>query len=239
MKKYLYNEAEKLDIYLDETQLEQFIQFYNLLIQWNKFMNLTGITDYHEVVQKHFIDSLSFVKISNEFPNFFDKEYSIVDIGTGAGFPGIPLKIAFPNLEITLIDSLNKRINFLNEVILTLDLNNISAIHGRAEDFSKLSTYREKFDFAVSRAVSNLSTLSEYCLPFVKKDGFFISYKSEKLNSEIELANNAINILGGQVYSKIDFTLYDNYRNLLLIKKVSITPEKFPRKAGLALKKPL
>lgn len=237
LKKILFDEISKLNISLSEYQAEQFICFFDLLIQWNKVMNLTGITEYKEVVQKHFIDSLSIVKA-------FDQEYfyegtSMIDIGTGAGFPGIPLKIAFPNLKITLLDSLNKRINFLNEVISSLSLDNIEAVHGRAEDFSKQSKYREKFNFAVSRAVSNLSTLSEYCLPFVKVDGYFISYKSEKADEELKMADNAIVTLGGKFEDKKDFDLSGNFRNLIIIKKVNPTPSKFPRKSGLALKKPL
>lgn len=237
LKKILFDEISKLNISLSEYQAEQFICFFDLLIQWNKVMNLTGITEYKEVVQKHFIDSLSIVKAFDQ--ECFYEGTSMIDIGTGAGFPGIPLKIVFPNLKITLLDSLNKRINFLNEVISSLSLDNIEAVHGRAEDFSKQPKYREKFNFAVSRAVSNLSTLSEYCLPFVKVDGYFISYKSEKADEELKMADNAIVTLGGKFEDKKDFDLYGNFRNLIIIKKVNPTPSKFPRKSGLALKKPL
>ncbi len=237
LKKILFDEISKLNISLSEYQAEQFICYFDLLIQWNKVMNLTGITEYKEVVQKHFIDSLSIVKAFDQ--EYFHEGTSMIDIGTGAGFPGIPLKIAFPNLKITLLDSLNKRINFLNEVISSLSLDNIEAVHGRAEDFSKQTEYREKFNFAVSRAVSNLSTLSEYCLPFVKVDGYFISYKSEKADEELKMADNAIVTLGGKFEDKKDFDLYGNFRNLIIIKKVNPTPSKFPRKSGLALKKPL
>ena len=237
LKKILFDEISKLNISLSEYQAEQFICYFDLLIQWNKVMNLTGITEYKEVVQKHFIDSLSIVKAFDQ--EYFHEGTSMIDIGTGAGFPGIPLKIAFPNLKITLLDSLNKRINFLNEVISSLSLDNIEAVHGRAEDFSKQPEYREKFNFAVSRAVSNLSTLSEYCLPFVKVDGYFVSYKSEKADEELKMADNAIVTLGGKFEDKKDFDLYGNFRNLIIIKKVNPTPSKFPRKSGLALKKPL
>ena len=237
LKKILFDEISKLNISLSEYQAEQFICYFDLLIQWNKVMNLTGITEYKEVVQKHFIDSLSIVKAFDQ--EYFHEGTSMIDIGTGAGFPGIPLKIAFPNLKITLLDSLNKRINFLNEVISSLSLDNIEAVHGRAEDFSKQPEYREKFNFAVSRAVSNLSTLSEYCLPFVKVDGYFVSYKSEKADEELKMADNAIVTLGGKFEDKKDFDLYGNFRNLIIIKKVNSTPSKFPRKPGLALKKPL
>lgn len=226
----------ELGITLNDKQINQFIQYYELLVEWNSFMNLTAITDFDEVLKKHFIDSLSMIKAFDLSQNI-----KLIDIGTGAGFPGIPLKIAFPHLEITLLDSLNKRVKFLNEVINQLGLSNIVAIHGRAEDYAKDNKLRKKYDICVSRAVANLSTLSEYCLPFVKIDGRFISYKSEKLNEEIKEAQKAISILGGEVEGQVDFTLpySDIYRNLLIIRKVKDTPNKFPRKAGLPAKEPI
>lgn len=239
MKKYLFEEAGKLDIILNEIQLEQFLNYYQMLIEWNSFMNLTGITDYKEVVIKHFIDSLSLVKAFENNRDYLDSDRSLIDVGTGAGFPGLPIKIAYPKLHVTLLDSLKKRINFLDEVIFKLQLDNIDTIHGRAEDYSKLDHYREKYDIAVSRAVSNLSTLSEYCIPFVKNDGYFIPYKSEKITDELQEAKNAINILGGVFEKKVDYHIYDNYRNLVLIKKIKNTPNKFPRKAGTAQKNPI
>lgn len=227
---------DELEVHLDDHQIFQFVTYYELLVEWNRFMNLTAITEFEEVCTKHFIDSISLCNAID-----CNKEYSVIDVGTGAGFPGIPLKIAFPSLKITLLDSLGKRVKFLNEVIAQLGLKNIEAIHGRAEDFAKPDLLREKYDLCVSRAVANLSTLSEYCLPYVKQDGFFISYKSEKIVDEINLAENAIEILGGEVYDQKEFMLpfSDIYRNLFMIKKVRNTPKKYPRKAGLPTKQPL
>ena len=205
-----------------------------------KVMNLTAITEYEEVILKHFLDSLSIVKVSNFDQNKLAGK-SVIDIGTGAGFPGIPLKIAFPELKITLLDSLNKRVNFLNEVIEMLGLKNVTAVHGRAEDYAKQKEHREKYDFCVSRAVANLSTLSEYCIPFVKEGGSFISYKSGKIDEELTQAENAVKILGGKVQDVVKFPLMDTDmdRSFVVIKKVKPTAKKYPRKAGLPSKEPL
>lgn len=219
-------------------QIDQFLKYYEILIEWNSFMNLTAITDFQSVLKKHFIDSLSLIKA---VPDIGQVPYSIIDVGTGAGFPGIPLKIAFPNLKVVLLDSLNKRVQFLNEVISVLNLQDVKAIHGRAEDFAKPGQMRENFDLCVSRAVANLSTLSEYCLPFVKENGLFVSYKSEKITEEYENAKSAIKLLGGVYENQVEFFLPDSniYRNLFLIRKEKFTPLKYPRKAGVPSKNPI
>lgn len=225
-----------LDIELSKKQEEQFNRYYELLIEWNQKINLTAITDKEEVWKKHFEDSISIIKAVD-----MSEVESVIDVGTGAGFPGIPIKILFPHIKLTLLDSLNKRINYLNLVIEELGLEDVTTIHGRAEDFGKDLKYRESYDLCVSRAVANLSTLSELCIPFVKVDGCFVSYKAEKAEEEIEMAKNAISILGGSVSDIIDFVIpgTDYGRKLLLIKKYKGTPKKFPRKAGVPGKEPI
>lgn len=227
-------ELEKLEISISEEQLEQFISYYEMLIEKNKVMNLTAITDFDEVIEKHFIDSLNLFRFAD-----LKADKTIIDMGTGAGFPGIPLKIAFPNLKITLADSLNKRILFLNDVISELGLTDIDTVHGRAEDLAKDKIYRENYDICVSRAVANLSTLSEYCLPFVKIGGQFISYKSGDCDEEITNAKSAIFLLGGRLNQIQKFEINDNSRSFVIIDKVNGTSKQYPRKAGLPSKKPL
>lgn len=229
-------DLKALGVELSPEQIQQFLTYYEMLVEWNEVMNLTAITEYEEVMKKHFVDSLSLVQTFD-----VSKKVSVIDVGTGAGFPGLALKIAYPNMKVTLLDSLNKRINFLNAVIEKLGLTDVETVHGRAEDFAKPGKLREKFDLCVSRAVANLTTLSEYCLPFIKVGGEFISYKSEKINEEMENAKKAISLLGGKFDRSKDFYLPDSdiYRNMVVIKKTKETPKKFPRKAGLPSKEPL
>ena len=210
------------------------MNYMNLLLEWNEKINLTAITQPEEVKLKHFVDSLTVLKYIND-------DDKVIDIGTGAGFPGIPLKIMKENTKITLLDSLNKRINFLNIVIETLNLRNIQAIHGRAEEIARNKLYREKYDVAVSRAVANLSTLTEYMLPFVKVGGKCICMKGANVNEELERAQNAIKELGGEIERVDNFYLFDNdnERNIIVIKKVKETNPKYPRKAGTPSKEPL
>lgn len=229
---------EELNITLTDEQIEQFLQYYEMLVEKNKVMNLTGITEYEEVIQKHFLDSLSLIRV---IPDIASQKLTVIDLGTGAGFPGIPLKIAFPELDITLMDSLNKRILFLQEVIDALGLKKVSAVHGRAEEMASNATHRQQYDLCVSRAVSNLAVLTEYCLPFVKKGGLFVSYKSADSDAEIQEGKKAISILGGKLTSVDKFQLPDSdlRRALVCIKKVKDTPKKYPRKAGTPAKLPL
>ena len=231
---------EQLSITLSGEQKQQFLTYYEYLVEKNKVMNLTAITEYEEVITKHFLDSLAVVKTSCFKPEKLAGK-RLIDIGTGAAFPGIPLKIAFPELEILLLDSLNKRINFLNEVTEMLGLTKINTVHGRAEDYAKQKGYRESFDFCVSRAVANLSTLSEYCIPFVKQGGCFISYKSGSVDQELIQAEKAVKILGGQREEVVRFSLADTDmdRSFVVIHKAKPTPKKYPRKAGLPSKEPL
>lgn len=232
----LREKAAAFGIKLSDHQLEQFETYYEMLVEKNKVMNLTAITEKNEVIDKHFADSLALIKSGVSLTG-----QKILDIGTGAGFPGIPLKIAFPELEIVLLDSLNKRIKFLNEVIEALGLEKITAIHGRAEDFAKQKEYREQFDYVVSRAVANLTVLSEYCLPYVKVGGCFIPYKSGEIDEELNNSKKAVQILGGKIEEVVKFQLPDTDigRSFVKIKKNKNTAKKYPRKSGLPAKEPL
>ena len=235
-KDLLIQGLSELNIDITKKQLDQFMKFYQMLVETNKVMNLTSITQIDEVMVKHFIDSALIVKAVD-----LSQVQTLIDVGTGAGFPGIPIKILFPNIKVTLLDSLNKRLKFLNDVIQKLELENIETIHGRAEDFGKNRAYREKYDIVVSRAVANLSTLSEYCIPFVKKGGQFISYKSAISGEEINKSNTAVKMLGGNIKSQDTVLLpcSDMERTFVVITKEKNTPGKFPRKAGIPSKEPI
>lgn len=236
----LVNDLKQWHIGVSDKQIRQFMEYYEILAEWNSFMNLTAIIEFDDVCKKHFVDSLSLIQ-AIPFEELSSPDLKLIDVGTGAGFPGIPLAILFSNLQITLLDSLKKRILFLDTVIEKLELDNCKTIHGRAEDFAKPSMLRESFDFCVSRAVANLSTLSEYCMPYVKIGGSFIAYKSEKIKEEAVSAKNAISVLGGTIKKQVDFTLPDTdiYRSIFVIEKVKSTPKAYPRKAGIPSKEPL
>ena len=236
MSEMLKNRMDRLQIETNENMLEQFDLFYHLLVEWNKVMNLTGITEYEEVVEKHFADSLSLARFLD-----LNKIHTVIDVGTGAGFPGIPLKIAFPHLKVVLLDSLNKRINFLNEVIAKLYLKEIHTIHGRAEEYARKPEYREQFDLCVSRAVANLSVLSEYCIPYIRVGGIFVPYKSGEIDEEVAASRKAVDILGGQIDHVEKFQLPDTdiHRSFVFINKIKNTQKKYPRKAGTPAKEPL
>lgn len=234
-KEEFFNEMQKkLTIKLSVEQLEKFYSYMSLLLEWNEKMNLTAITEPNEIILKHFVDSLT---ILNEINN----NSKVVDVGTGAGFPGIPLSIANESLKITLVDSLNKRLIFLQEVIDKLELKNIEIVHSRAEDFGQNKKYRENFDIATSRAVANLSTLSEYLIPLVKINGKCICMKASDVEEEINQAKNAINVLGGTIEKIKEFKLpeSDIGRTIIVINKQKNTPIKYPRKAGTPSKEPI
>ncbi|GMQ58600.1 16S rRNA (guanine(527)-N(7))-methyltransferase RsmG [Vallitalea sediminicola] len=228
--------AEKLGFNLTDTQVKQFNRYYELLIEWNNKINLTSIVDEKEVIIKHFLDSIAIKKVMD-----ISVSKSLIDLGTGAGFPGIPLKIVFPHLKVTLVDSLNKRVNFLSNVIDELSLEDVDCIHSRAEDLGNTDIYREQFDLCVSRAVADLSILSEYCIPFVRCGGYFISYKSSRASDEIEMSRTAIVRLGGYLdgTKNVEIPFSEIERTFVSVKKDKITPKKYPRKAGKPKKNPL
>ena len=233
---FFKEKADEAGTPLTEQQLSQFMIFYECLIEKNKVMNLTAITELHDVIIKHFLDSLALSRVCS-----LSQEDRVLDMGTGAGFPGIPLKIMYPDTEFVLADSLNKRILFLEEVIRGCSLKKIEAVHSRAEDLARDKSYRDSFSVCVSRAVASLPVLSEYCLPFVKTGGCFISYKSGNIDMEIEQSEHALKTLRGKTERCEKFTLPDTdaERSLVVIRKTGATPAAYPRKAGMPSKQPL
>ena len=239
IKQDFLKNAEELGISIDERILSSLDLYYKNLIEWNAVMNLTAITEEKDVYEKHFLDSLTITKIVSR--ETLNQGCTLLDMGTGAGFPGLPIAIVFPNVKVILMDSLNKRIKFLEDTVQKLGLTNVTCIHARAEELAKNKNYREKQDICCSRAVANLATLSEYCLPFVKKGGYFVSYKTEQVQSEIEQSRKAIKVLGGDHVETVFFTLpgTDYQRSLVKIEKVIATPSRYPRKAGTPGKEPI
>lgn len=232
---YLSDLAHDAGFELNDTQLKQFDTYKNLLVEWNEKMNLTAITESNDVATKHFIDSLYGLK-------FLKNSKTLIDVGTGAGFPGLPLKIANSSLSLTLLDSLNKRLNFLTEVTNRIGLSDVTMVHSRAEDGARVgSSLRESFDVAVSRAVANLSVLTEYCLPYVKCGGVFLAYKGSDVEDELAESQNAIELLGGEVNGIYKYTIpkTDITHSIVVIKKIKSTPDKYPRQNGKIQKKPL
>lgn len=235
-KEKIRSSFEKLNLALSEEQAEKFYDYYRLLVEWNEKINLTAITDFEQVLLKHFIDSCALCKALD-----MEKIQTVIDVGTGAGFPGVPLKIVFPHLKITLLDSLNKRIVFLDEIAKQLSLNNVETVHGRAEEAGHNKKYREQYDLCVSRAVANLSVLMEYCTPFVKTDGLFVSYKSGEVEEEAEQAHRAAEILHCQMESIEKLVLPDSNlsRSFVMLRKKQPLDKKYPRRAGVPAKNPL
>lgn len=229
-------ECNSIGLDFDENKYQSFIKYKDLIKEWNTKVNLTAITDDKEIITKHFIDCIKSFQL-----DFLKDSRKIIDVGTGGGFPGIPIKIMNEEADVTLLDSLQKRINFLDEVIKELHLKNIKTMHGRAEDFGVDLNYREKFDVAISRAVANMTALSEFCIPFVKLNGYFVALKGPSVENELQDAKKAIDILGGKIEDIIEVKLEENEfkHNLVIIKKVRKTPKGYPRRAGLATKKPI
>lgn len=233
----MLNEAcQSMGLSFDEEKYNKFIKYKDLIKEWNQKINLTAITDDEEIIKKHFIDS---IKVFN--CDYVKNAKSIIDIGTGGGFPGVPMRIVKEDSKMVLLDSLNKRINFLNEVINDLNLSNIKTIHGRAEDFAQTAEYRQRFDLAVSRAVANLTVLLEFCLPYVKVGGYFVALKGPAIEEEIKAAEGALKALGGKIEKiiEVDIEGSDLKHNLLVVKKIKDTPKKYPRKAGMVTKNPI
>ena len=229
----LTNGMQKFNIALNDTQTEQFQIYCNLLIEWNKKFNLTAITEPCEIAIKHFVDSCTILRYVD-----IPKNANMIDVGTGAGFPGIPLKIVRPDIHLTLLDSLNKRLIFLDEVARQLNMT-VETVHGRAEDCGQKAVYREKFDISVSRAVAPLNILSEYCLPFVRKGGKFIAMKGKNVQPEIDNSRKAIKLLGGTYNNIVEFHIDENNRSIVIVDKTNATPSVYPRHNSKISKKPL
>lgn len=228
--------GKQLNINFKEDEIKKFLVYKELLKEWNQRINITSIKNDREIDIKHFLDSLTLLNTG-----LFDTKVKVIDVGTGGGFPGVPLKIIKEQLDMILLDSLNKRIIFLKEIIDKLGLGGIEAIHGRAEEFGRNELYREKFDIVVSRAVAPLNILSEYCLPFVKKSGYFIAMKGSNIDEELNNSLNAIKILGGRIKEKRFVVLpeIDICHSLIIIEKIKDTSTKYPRPAGKPKKNPL
>jgi 16S rRNA (guanine527-N7)-methyltransferase len=226
----------KVKVEFNETKYNKFIKYKEMIKEWNEKINLTAITEDNDIIQKHFIDCIEAFKFQ-----YLKEAKNLIDVGTGGGFPGIPIKILNDNINVVLLDSLNKRINFLNEVISALELKDIKTIHGRAEDFAKDKDYRESFDIATSRAVANMTVLSEFCIPYVKVGGYFLALKGPAIEDELKEAKNAIGTLGGKIQEIIEVEIEnsDIKHNLVIIKKIKATDIKYPRKAGMVTKKPI
>ncbi len=236
MENLLYQSCKEMGIVLNSTQIQQFMLYQKLLLEWNKNINLTAITEEREIILKHFVDCVSVV------PHIAMTEAtSVIDVGTGAGFPGIPIKIVCPSISLTLLDSLQKRVVFLNEVVTKLSLQNVNCIHERAECAAKENHYRQQYDYCVSRAVANMNVLLEYCLPFVKIGGIFVALKGRDAQKEVEQSQKAIELLGGELIEikQIEIPHTDLEHKIVLIKKVAQTPQKYPRKAGKPVKNPI
>lgn len=226
----------ELNISYDNATVDKFQKYMELILEWNEKVNLTAITEKEEFVKKHYVDSLLCYNFEE-----MEKSNMVIDVGTGGGFPGIPLALVFPEKQFVLMDSLKKRLNIIDDLALVLNISNVTTLHGRAEDMGHSKEYREKFDICVSRAVANLATLSEYCLPFIKKGGNFLAYKGIKAEEEIKEAHKAIFLLGGKIAREEKVTLpgYDLEHNIIVIEKVQNTSAKYPRKAGTPSKEPL
>lgn len=232
--KFLEESFEKLNIPFDNSVIEMFEQYMDGILEWNKKINLTAITDRDEFISKHFVDSV----LSYNFREYIDAD-SIIDIGTGAGFPGIPLAIVSPDKKFVLADSLNKRLKVINELASKIGIDNIETVHGRAEELARNKKYREAFDLCISRAVANLAVLCEYCLPFIKVGGHLLAYKGPDAEEEVKMAEKAIKILGGKLIEIVSVDLDGYDHNIVVIEKINKTPSKYPRKAGTPGKEPI